>query len=1158
MVPGYEFSIKAKQGKYTIKKHMGKGNSCVVYHAEFMDERGNYTEHILKEYNPSDLNVMRTEQGNIFVEKEEEQEFLRGMDRFSDAYKKLQQIRNIVGLKNSTTNIQNIFEAQGTQYIDMTFFEGTVYSDVQEKNLYSLLQRARALTLILGNYHKAGYLHLDVKPDNIFAIPETCEFVMLYDFDSVVNKEQVYLVDCLSCTKAWAAPEQLNPDAYHLICEATDLFAVGEIIFCQIMGRHSKIEERRSFSKYKYDMNSPIFKNVNSKIFPKLTEFFHGMLRNSVKQRYQSAEEVIEKIDELLLLANPKETYLVGVQLVLEDFFVGREKELELIHKNLQKNNILFLSGIGGIGKSVLAKQYANIYKVCYDTIVFLTYSGSWITLINDNKNLFLANFDRQQEETEEEYCARKMEKLKEVCDDRTLLIIDNLNTDEFRENESILWQELLKLRCKLLFTTRLKEWNYPQMEIRELDTLEKQMKLFQHYCDIEDDVQKNAAEEIIHYVDSHTLIIELIAKQIKTSFSTAVDMLKLLKENGICANKEEKIKHRKDNIQKTQTLYGHICTLFNIAELSEDEIYVLTNMALFPVKGVLARNFLQWCELQSFETIKILIEKGWIKRHADRLKLHPVISAIALEFLKKRETNCENLLGNLACIDLNTLETEERYKYIEILESVIECLKKNDIEMYYIIILCETLAGELSVFSRTEEALGYIEMAYKIKEQLYEKEEMDELLFILNFGDGYVHVMNGTYKIAERRYRDILRKCKQINQEKTDICALAYLNLGKIYGEVGLYDKSLKYTNHALDIYKGMQEDWGEEIALAYNNLGFIYIQKKEFEKAEQSLLQGVGILEERGKENRTYIFFYKTFGILYSEKEEYEKAEKYLKKALKVCKKLYGNKNSETITIYQYFGIMFLKKEQMDRAEGYLRSALEMCEELENWNYKAGILINMARAYYVKERLLEAEKISQEAIFILRNFDKKENIRIALAYEILGYIYDDMKRYAGAKKYGKKALEFYEKTDNKQGKARVYFLFAGIYISEENIKKAEKYLKKSLKIYKELDSVDEQAAICNSLGALYYAEEKIKEAKKYWKRELLLRKRLNYTEHNLIEIAETCDNLGMMFYENGDIQRAKKYVLKSALVFEKVFKGETKKYEQVCKHLKELHIEI
>ena len=49
--------------------------------------------------------------------------------------------------------------------------------------------------------------------------------------------------------------------------------------------------------------------------------------------------------------------------------FVGRQDDLEEINELLAKNQLVFLSGIGGIGKTELAKQYAYRHRAQYDTV---------------------------------------------------------------------------------------------------------------------------------------------------------------------------------------------------------------------------------------------------------------------------------------------------------------------------------------------------------------------------------------------------------------------------------------------------------------------------------------------------------------------------------------------------------------------------------------------------------------------------------------------------------------------------------------------------------------------------------------------------------------------------------------------------------------------
>ena len=107
----------------------------------------------------------------------------------------------------------------------MTYFRGNTYDNVNEKTLYDLFRRIKALLKVINNYHERGYLHLDIKPQNIYALPETPELIMMFDFDSVVHLNDVMNLATLSYTDAWAAPEQKlskHQEYKEQICQATD------------------------------------------------------------------------------------------------------------------------------------------------------------------------------------------------------------------------------------------------------------------------------------------------------------------------------------------------------------------------------------------------------------------------------------------------------------------------------------------------------------------------------------------------------------------------------------------------------------------------------------------------------------------------------------------------------------------------------------------------------------------------------------------------------------------------------------------------------------------------------------------------------------------------------------------------------------------------
>jgi serine/threonine protein kinase len=295
--PGVEFKI--------TKKEIGRGVTCIVYHAISFDN----TEHLLKEYYPRQLDLSRDSVGRIIVPADKEKIFEQGLVNFRKGCEWQKQIRlSNQGLKNFTCNVQGYYKANGTEYIDMTCFSGQTYDHVQEKSVHDLMLRMKTLAQVAGNYHKAGLLHLDIKPENIYVRPdgETIEDVMLFDFDSVTPMKELSTTPVLSCTKAWAAPEQLLPKKWKNIGPATDLFAIGEIIFVQLFGRHSTSAERRSFvTKYAYDHNADIFKGMNPELFSLLDELLCHTICSVVNNRYQSAEELIAKLDEISDLSCP-------------------------------------------------------------------------------------------------------------------------------------------------------------------------------------------------------------------------------------------------------------------------------------------------------------------------------------------------------------------------------------------------------------------------------------------------------------------------------------------------------------------------------------------------------------------------------------------------------------------------------------------------------------------------------------------------------------------------------------------------------------------------------------------------------------------------------------------------------------------------------------
>lgn len=625
--------------EFAIQAIIGRGASCVVYRAECPDK----TEHLLKEYNPRHIAMYRESTGELCLESEEDrEEFEAGLVRFREGHIKQRELRLDSDLKNSTSNVQGIYKANGTEYIDMTCFSGKTYDQVQEKSVYDLLRRMKALAQVIGNYHKAGLLHLDIKPENIFTLPETCEMVMLFDFDSVVSRESAAAGGARSYTLSWAAPEQTNPLKRNAICEATDIFAVGEMIFYQLMGktRHSTTEERLSFAEYHFDRTLPIFENVNPKVFPLLEDLLHKTICVSIKQRYQTTADLIAALDRIIEIANPKEPYLKSSLPAVQDFFVGREGEIQEIHRKLNESNILFLNGIGGIGKSELAKHYAEEHKDDYDAIIFAPYVSDVNMLLLDDNAIPLYNFAPYLEEKPEEYCTRKLKKLRELCNERTLFIVDNLD----REDDPDI-NKLLDLECKLLITTRMDFSDYGYGKQLYLDAMRSRDSIvtlfYKYYTKPLTAEEDDCVGQIIDLVAGHTMTVELLAKQMMAGRVKPEKMLAKLQEGGISESGKDKVRSGKDGMLSAKSASDHIQTLFDLSALNNDEQYILANLSLIPYTGISTELFHDLCDLEDYAGLNKLIIEGWM-RHDDKddyISLHPLIAELLLKNIDTVDT---------------------------------------------------------------------------------------------------------------------------------------------------------------------------------------------------------------------------------------------------------------------------------------------------------------------------------------------------------------------------------------------------------------------------------------------------------------------------------------------------------------------------------------
>lgn len=354
-----------------------------------------------------------------------------------------------------------------------------------------------------------------------------------------------------------------------------------------------------------------------------------------------------------------------------KNVFCGRDSVIEEISRKFADGErVVFVQGIGGIGKTEIVKQYAKRHRDSYDIIIFATYTNNLMNLINAETPFEIEpEFSRQVQsdgvqEDDWAFFQRKLHKIQKLSNERTLIIIDNFDVEQ---DDAL--SEVLKGKYHLLITTRCDYSRvYPCVKVGAMDSMENLISVFlQNYQGYEVDKEDPDLIRLIELVNRHTYTIELLAQHMENSGQTAKEMIAALQKEGIFSLNEEVCNAG----NKSQVAYENLLKMFKVFELNESEKTILRYLSLMPLNGVAVRDFKIWAKLDSLKPLNELECRSWITRNTDGIALHPIIGDVIKHELPADEENCGQFLQRFCeTIDESkawhyTLAEKERYANI-------------------------------------------------------------------------------------------------------------------------------------------------------------------------------------------------------------------------------------------------------------------------------------------------------------------------------------------------------------------------------------------------------------------------------------------------------------------------------------------------------------
>jgi serine/threonine protein kinase len=220
-----------KLQEYHLQAVLGVGGFGITYLAR--DTQLNQKVAI-KEYFPNDIAVRERDNTLSPKSQTDAKEFKWGLDRFIQEARTLSQFKhpNIV-------RIMRFFKANNTAYFVMEYEQGQSFADALEDG--QTVSEAELILILpplldaLETVHNAGYLHRDIKPDNIYLRDKDNSPVLL-DFGAArfdVSRRSRSVTSIV--TPGYAPFEQYESDGSQQGAW-TDIYALGAVLYRLIKG----------------------------------------------------------------------------------------------------------------------------------------------------------------------------------------------------------------------------------------------------------------------------------------------------------------------------------------------------------------------------------------------------------------------------------------------------------------------------------------------------------------------------------------------------------------------------------------------------------------------------------------------------------------------------------------------------------------------------------------------------------------------------------------------------------------------------------------------------------------------------------------------------------------------------------------------------------
>jgi tetratricopeptide (TPR) repeat protein len=506
-------------------------------------------------------------------------------------------------------------------------------------------------------------------------------------------------------------------------------------------------------------------------------------------------------------------------------------------------------------------------------------------------------------------------------------------------------------------------------------------------------------------------------------------------------------------------------------------------------------------------------------------LSLHRLVQAVLKDSMKE-QTQREWAERSVRAVDLafpdvtNVALREQCERYLPHALVCATLIEAYSFEFAEASRLLNQTAYYLDRRAQYAQAEPLYQRALAINEQQLGPEHPDTARSLNNLAALYY--TQGKYEQVEPLYQRALAiNEQQLGPEHPDTAG-SLNNLAALYYTQGKYEQAEPFYQRALAINEKQLGPEHPDTATCLNNLANLYHAQGKYEQAEPLLQQALAIMEQQlGPEHPDTARSLNNLANLYHAQGKYEQAEPLYQRALTIREQQLGPEHPDTARSLNDLAELYHAQGEYEQAEPLYQRALAINEKQLGPEHPntATSLNNLAELY-----LEQAEPLYQRALATYEQQLGPENPDTARSLNDLAELYRAQGKYQEAEPLYQRALAINEQQLGPEHPNTATSLnnLAELYRAQGEYEQAEPLYQRALATYEQQLGPEhpDTATSLNNLAVLYRAQGKYQEAEPLILRALTIREQQLGPEHP--DTATSLNDLAGLLYAQGKYEQA------------------------------------